>query len=59
MSTEFDVIDATIADIHAAYAAGTLTARKLRQNNFGLISSIKIRSCRMAIAHSKRPSRKR
>ncbi len=27
--TEFDIIDATIADIHAAYAAGTLTARKL------------------------------
>lgn len=27
--TEFNIIDATIADIHAAYAAGTLTARKL------------------------------
>lgn len=26
---EFDIIDATIAEIHAAYAAGTLTARKL------------------------------
>lgn len=28
-TTEFDIIDATIADIHAAFAAGTLTARKL------------------------------
>lgn len=28
-TTEFDIVDATIADIHAAYAAGTLTARKL------------------------------
>jgi Asp-tRNA(Asn)/Glu-tRNA(Gln) amidotransferase A subunit family amidase len=30
MSTpKFDIIDATIADIHSAYAAGALTARKL------------------------------
>jgi Asp-tRNA(Asn)/Glu-tRNA(Gln) amidotransferase A subunit family amidase len=27
--TDFNIIDATIADIHAAYAEGTLTARKL------------------------------
>ena len=27
--TDFDIIDATIADIHAAYAAGTLTCRRL------------------------------
>ena len=28
-ATGFDVIDASIADIHDAYRAGTLTARRL------------------------------
>mgnify|MGYP003666831221 FL=1 len=35
--TDFNIIDATIADIHAAYAAGTLTARQLVEFYFDRI----------------------
>lgn len=35
--SDFNIIDATIADIHAAYAAGTLTARKLVEFYFDRI----------------------
>ncbi|MBT5649314.1 MAG: amidase, partial [Rhodospirillaceae bacterium] len=38
--TEFNMIDATIADIHAAYAAGTLTARKLVEFYFDRIEKL-------------------
>ena len=38
-ATGFDVIDASIADIHAAYSAGTLTARRLVEIYFDRIEA--------------------
>ncbi len=38
-STDFDVLETTIADVHAAYRSGALTARKLVEIYFGRIDA--------------------
>jgi amidase len=35
----FEIVEATIADIHAAFAAGTLTARELVQGYLDRIAA--------------------
>ena len=40
MSKEFELIEATVAGVHAAYAAGNLTARQLTQRYLDRIEAL-------------------